>query len=128
MASPVRGKREDVKGFTLVEIMIVVLIIGVLLAIAVPNFVKTRETTRKRACVGNLWKIQYAKDSYMMDNNRPHTTPESEFTDAILYGPGRYIVEKPQCPGGGQYAVGNGDTLPTCNYQGGTVHIISGGG
>lgn len=117
-------RRKDTSGFTLIEIMIVVLIIGILLAIAVPNFVTSRERTRKKACIENLWKIQFAKDSYMMTNNRPNTTPASEFTDDKLYGSNGFVQTKPSCPGGGTYDPHDGDILPTCDYQGGNVHDL----
>ena len=56
------------RAFTLVEIMIVVLIIGILVAIAVPNFIRARESARARACVANLRQIDSAKEQYAMDN------------------------------------------------------------
>lgn len=54
-------------GFTLVEIMIVVAIIGMLAAIAVPAFMKARNTARRSACVNNLRLIEAAKDNYAVD-------------------------------------------------------------
>ena len=55
-------------GFTLVEIMIVVLIIGILMAIAVPNFIRARESSRRSSCIANLKQIDSAKEQWAMDN------------------------------------------------------------
>lgn len=56
--------RRTAKGFTLVEIMIVVAIIGIIIAIAVPAFLRARENSRGRACQENLSKIDGAKEQY----------------------------------------------------------------
>ena len=64
----IRNLKKNEKGFTLIEIMIVVLIIGILLAIAVPNFVKARTTSQTKSCIGNLKQIDAAKEQYAMDN------------------------------------------------------------
>jgi len=58
------------KGFTLVEIMIVVLIIGILMAIAVPNFIKARSNSRLQTVVANLKQIDSAKEQYAMENGQ----------------------------------------------------------
>lgn len=54
-------------GFTLVEIMIVVAIIGLLAAIAIPSFLKARESARRTACINNLRNIDAAKDQYALE-------------------------------------------------------------
>lgn len=62
-----RSRKQN--AFTLVEIMIVVLIIGILLAVAVPNFMKARQSSRRNTIVGNLSKIEDAKEQCAMVEN-----------------------------------------------------------
>ena len=107
-----KAARAARRGFTLIEIMIVVLIIGILLAIAVPNFVKARESSRTKACIGNLKQVEAAKEQWAMENKKGSTdTP----TDTDLFGTTAYVKVKPLCPSGGTYTVGTVATSPTCS-------------
>lgn len=112
MFNLIRKARAE-RGFTLVEIMIVVLIIGILLAIAVPNFVRARESSRAKACVSNLKQIDAAKEQWAMDNNKSDGAT-CQMTDLVP----NYIKSTPSCPSGGTYTVGNIGTNPTCSIGG----------
>jgi prepilin-type N-terminal cleavage/methylation domain-containing protein len=99
------------RGFTLVEIMIVVVIIGVLLAIAVPNFVRARESSRAKSCVSNLKSINGAMEQWAMDNKKASGQP---VVTTDLYGTDKYVKAEPVCPGGGEYIIEAVGIDPTC--------------
>ena len=73
-------------GFTLVEIMIVVAIIGLLAAIAIPNFVKARETAQTNACVSNLHQIDGAKDTAALEQGLSTGDDVSNFVKDYIKG------------------------------------------
>ena len=104
------------RGFTLIEIMIVVLIIGILLAIAVPNFVLARKAARTKACISNLKQIQSAKEQWAMDNKK--NTGDTVAMSALA---GVYIKSTPSCPAGGTYTLNTIGTNPTCSVSGHTL-------
>lgn len=105
--------RRDETGFTLIEIMIVVLIIGILLAIAVPNFIRARETSRAKSCVSNLKQIDSAKEQWAMDTKAADGDPGPAMSD--IAGPGLYIKAEPECPSNGTYTIDVIGTDPTCD-------------
>ena len=97
------------KGFTLVEIMIVVAIIGLLAAIAIPNFIKARQTAERQACIANLKQIQGAIQVWALDNNK--TSTDSPATSDLTPN---YVKSWPKCRGTAYAVPANVDTDPGC--------------
>jgi prepilin-type N-terminal cleavage/methylation domain-containing protein len=101
-------------GFTLVEIMIVVAIIGLLAAIAIPNFVRARATSQMNACINNLRQIDGAKQQWALENKQVSTASPGQASIQPYLGRGTG-GSWPSCPASGSYTIGIVSTPPSCS-------------
>lgn len=103
------------RGFTLIEMCVVVLVLGILLAVAVPSWQSARERSRQQACFKSLRAIDDAKQRCVMEN-RLH--PDDEITEDMLFPKYLQGEDARRCPSSGEYTIGSGNQRSECSVHG----------
>jgi len=111
-----KNVRSHWSGFTLVEIMIVVAIIGLLAAIAIPNYAQSRMAAQKNVCISNLQQVEGAMERWSLEMHKDEGQTVT-FSDIRGYLKGSVV-----CPAGGtsfedSYTLTTVDTPPTCQRK-----------
>ena len=122
------SKASLLAGFTLVEIMIVVAIIGVLAAIGIPSFLHARARSQATACINNLRQIETAVQQVAIEKGK-HVGDEVAYPDDITpYIKLNKLGSIPPCPAGGDYTLQTVGTIPQAICSLGTTvdpaHIL----
>jgi prepilin-type N-terminal cleavage/methylation domain-containing protein len=109
------NKASRKAGFTLVEIMIVVAIIGLLAAIAIPNFIRARATSQANACINNLRQIDAAINQWALENGKGSGSTVLYPNAVSAYIKLNSAGSVPPCPAGGTYATTSVGATPQIN-------------
>jgi prepilin-type N-terminal cleavage/methylation domain-containing protein len=119
-------RKSRQSGFSLVELMVVVGIIGLSAVVAIPNFVRANSVSQKNACINNLYQIRCAIGQWALETKTPSGSPV-QFSDIRVY-----LRNTVACPAGGtnfsdSYTITDTATLPVCKKvaTGANAHILA---
>jgi competence protein ComGC len=92
-----------------IGVLLAIVMIPMMMAIAIPNFVKARETAQMNMCINNLRQIDFAKQKWALEHHKQATDvpAESDLTP--------YLGVMPKCPAGGDYKINTVAEKPTCS-------------
>lgn len=122
--------RKKPKGFAIaglvistISLLMAIVMIPMMIAIAVPSFLRAREISRRNACLENLSKLDGAKQQWAIETNYYGTSSPGW---AELVGEDKYIRSMPACPAGGTYSLETLHEDPTCTHSHGEfAHVLS---
>ncbi|MBV8171724.1 MAG: prepilin-type N-terminal cleavage/methylation domain-containing protein [Candidatus Eremiobacteraeota bacterium] len=118
--------RKSLRGFTLIELMIVIAIIAVLAAILIPNFLHARAESQTTACEGNEKQIATSLEEYAVDTGGIY--PASGVVTPALFGANPYMNTTPTDPvSGAQYHLTN-PAAAFCNSTAANSYDVTDGG
>ena len=108
-------------AFTLIEILVAITVLAIIIGIAIPNFLRARETARTRQCITNLQRIDSALTQWAIDNHASGSTTPPTLPELCGSGTTTYLRTTPTCPLGGSYGITSVTSPPTCSIGG--LHV-----